>query len=109
MENYLKAKVAYSQKSDELHLEIQPKRIGEKLKKSDGTHETEKVLNYRILHVTMTISHKYPELSKYLDEIPVTIPVNKFPEITLKDLRAYHESLRAIMSKYILEHPLASK
>lgn len=56
----------------------------------------------------MTISHKYPELSKYLDEMPETIPVNKFPEITLKDLRAYHESLRAIMCKYILEHPINS-
>jgi len=108
MENYLKAEVSFSQKSDKLHLEIQPKRIGEKLKKPTGSHETEKVLNYRILHVTMTISHKYPELSKYLDEMPETIPVNKFPEITLKDLRAYHESLRAIMCKYILEHPINS-
>ena len=36
--------------------------------------ETEKELNSKILDITMKIRENYPELSKYLDEMPETIP-----------------------------------
>ncbi|OFY93352.1 MAG: hypothetical protein A3K10_07065 [Bacteroidetes bacterium RIFCSPLOWO2_12_FULL_31_6] len=65
--------------------------------------ETEKDLNEKILKITLKIKDQYPELSKYLEEMPVTIPDKKDPEITLKKLRTYYESLYSLLNKYILE------
>ena len=68
----------------------------------------EKDLNAKILKTTITIKNKYPELSKYLDEMPDTIPNEKDPEITLKNLSAYYESLNSILKKYKSTHPASS-
>jgi hypothetical protein len=67
--------------------------------------EIEKDLNSKILKVTMTIKEQYPELSKYLEEMPATIPSDKDPEITLKNLSEYYESLNSLLNEYKLEHP----
>lgn len=67
--------------------------------------ETEKELNSKILKITMMITEQYPELSKYLEEMPVTIPDEKNPEITRKNLNAYYDSLNSMLNKYLLEHP----
>lgn len=67
--------------------------------------ETEKDLNAKILKITMTIRDHYPELSKYLDEMPVTIPSEKDPEITLKHLSTYYESLNSMLNKYKVDYP----
>ncbi len=66
--------------------------------------EPEKELNAKILKITMTIKDQHPELSKYIEEMPVTIPDEKHPEITLKSLKAYYDSLNAILNKYTIEH-----
>lgn len=71
--------------------------------------EIEKDLNAKILKVTMTIKEHYPELVGFLEEMPETIPDEKDPEITLKNLSAYYESLNSMLSKYKLEHPKGSK
>lgn len=67
--------------------------------------KTEKDLNSKILKVTMTIKEQYPELSKYLEEMPVTIPTENDPEITLKHLSSYYESLNSLLNKYKLDYP----
>jgi len=67
--------------------------------------EIVKDLNSKILNMTLTIMDKYPELSKYLDEMPVTIPNTENPEITISNLKNYYESLNALMNKYKNEHP----
>lgn len=70
------------------------------------THEEiEKDLNSKILEITMRIRDQFPELSKYIEEMPVTIPDEQHPEITLKNLKMYYDSLNTILDKYILEHP----
>lgn len=66
--------------------------------------ESEKVLNLKILEITMTIQEKYPELSEYLGEMPVTIPDTESPEINVKNLRAYFDSLTSLLENYINEH-----
>ncbi|MFO7525374.1 MAG: hypothetical protein R6W68_07965 [Ignavibacteriaceae bacterium] len=66
--------------------------------------ESEKDLNSKILEITMTIKEKYPELLKYLGEMPVTIPDKKSPEIDGKDLREYYDSLSSILKNYAREH-----
>lgn len=63
------------------------------------------VLNEKILKITMKIKDQHPELSKYLEELPVTIPDENKPEITIDNLKIYYESLEAILNTYLLEHP----
>ena len=71
--------------------------------------ETENELNDKILKITMIIKDQYPELSKYIEEMPVTIPDEKDPEITRRGLRTYYDSLKAVLNKYTLEHPKENK
>ncbi|MCK3684940.1 hypothetical protein [Maribellus sp. YY47] len=67
--------------------------------------KSEKELNSEILRISMTILEKYPELSEYLKEMPVTIPSENEPEITLNHLKSYYESLNSLLNEYQLEHP----
>ncbi len=66
--------------------------------------ETEKEINAKILKITMTIKNQYPELSKYIEEMPITVPDEKNPEITLTNLNMYYDSLNSILNKYIEEN-----
>ena len=65
--------------------------------------DIERDLNLKIMLVTTEIKDHYPELIKFLDEIPVTIPDEKNMEITLKNLKSYYDSLSSMLNKYILE------
>jgi hypothetical protein len=62
--------------------------------------ETEKEINAKILAITMQIQTKHPELSKLLEEMPVTIPNENNPEINRKVLSDYYESLKSILRQY---------
>jgi len=62
-------------------------------------------LNAKILKITMTIKELYPELSKYLEEMPVSIPKEANPELTLQYLKNYYASLLELLSKYKLNNP----
>lgn len=63
-----------------------------------------KELNSQILKVTMQIRKQFPELSKYLLEMPETIPDTKNPEMNKKVLRDYLDSLKEILDKYAPNH-----
>ena len=73
------------------------------MNKSQGV-ESEEELNAKILDITMIIQEKYPELSKFLGEMPVTIPDKKSLEINGKNLREYLDSLTSILENYAREH-----
>ena len=64
---------------------------------------TEKELNEAILKITLTIQSEFPELSKYIEEMPVTIPT-AHPDIKLKNLADYYDSLNNVMKKYAKSH-----
>lgn len=68
--------------------------------------KTEKELNTDILKITMIIQSKFPELSKYLAELSVTIPDVANPEINTKILKEYYDSLEIIQKNYALNHRL---
>ena len=51
----------------------------------------------------MKIRTDYPELSKYLEEMPTTIPDIKNPEINIKILQDYYNSLESLLKKYTLK------
>jgi hypothetical protein len=63
-------------------------------------HENEIDLNKKIISVTMRIQKEFPELSKYLIEMPVTIPTENNPEITPETLNDYYESLFVFLASY---------
>lgn len=64
----------------------------------------ENYLNSRILKITTIIKNQYPELLEFLNEMPVAIPSEMSPEITLNNLKTYGESLNSLLKKYELEH-----
>ncbi len=66
--------------------------------------KTEHELNADILKITMKIRENYPELSKYISEMPVTIPNDVSPEINIKTLSDYYDSLLELMRKYAQSH-----
>lgn len=68
--------------------------------------ETKIELNAKIFAITSKIHSKHPELSKYLNEMPITIPTKSNPEITTKILNEYYQSLVDLHNKYELEHPI---
>ena len=65
--------------------------------------KTEKELNDAILKITLHIQNTYPELCKYFEEMPITIP-NSNPEINIKTLTDYYNSLEALSKKYAASH-----
>ncbi len=64
----------------------------------------EKELNEKILKITMTIRNDYPELSKYLNEMPDTLPSDSKPEMSNKTLFEYYKSLEAMLKEYVPSH-----
>ena len=64
----------------------------------------EKKISEKILEITMTIATQYPELSKYLNEMPVTIPDVSNPEIDKEILLEYYNSLDSMLKEYMPNH-----
>lgn len=65
---------------------------------------TEKELNEDILKMTITINEQFPELSKYIEEMPITIPNTANPEINMAVLTDYYDSLVSLLKKYGVSH-----
>lgn len=66
--------------------------------------KTEKELDAAILEITLEIKEQYPELSKYILEMPVTIPNMENPKMNCKALQEYHDSLDVLLKDYIKQH-----
>ena len=62
--------------------------------------KTELELNEMILEITKNIREKKPELLKFLDEMPVTIPYDENPPKHLKTLTSYYDSLVALVEEH---------
>lgn len=61
---------------------------------------TRNELNRDILTITMTIADRFPELSKYIGEMPVIISDSLGQEIKSSNLKDYYDSLDAFQEKY---------
>ena len=72
--------------------------------------QTEQDLNDDILQITMTIEDKFPELSKYIGEMPVRIfsASASDSEISIKNLRSYYDSLVSLLENYAPYHSQAA-
>jgi len=60
-------------------------------------------LNLKIIRVTQEIKDHYPQLTKFLEEMPVAAPDEKDMGITLKSLKSYYDSLNSVLNNYISE------
>ena len=60
----------------------------------------------KIPQITREIEDKYPELQKYLDELPITLSDddNKVEKMDEKMLKEYLENLKSIVKKYKKEY-----
>lgn len=61
-------------------------------------------LNTTIFSTTTKIQEEFPELNKYLDEIPEYDFANNQKEINNIELKDYLESLKDLLSTYSKEH-----
>ncbi len=104
MENKKDNKTGPNQESEKLKNEVRSVMNSQPAPKANVYQDTEKDLNAKILKITLMIQEQYPELSKYLEEMPVTVPNVENPHIELENLKKYFNSLTAILDKYKLEH-----
>jgi hypothetical protein len=73
--------------------------------KSKAYEDAERDLNLKIIEVTKRIKDHYPQLTTFLDEMPIAVADDKNVEITLRNLRSYYDSLNTMLNKYISEQP----
>ncbi|MBA3681893.1 MAG: hypothetical protein H0W73_12145 [Bacteroidetes bacterium] len=66
--------------------------------------KTEKELNSDILKMTMKIREVYPELLKYMSEMPFKISYAVSNTLNLIALNDYYDSLHMIYKKYATNH-----
>lgn len=67
--------------------------------------EAESEFVKKIMSITTLIKERHPELISFLEELPVTIPDVNDPQLNLKSLKEYYESLCVLLKKYEIEHP----
>ena len=65
---------------------------------------SEQDVNASILKMNMFIQKYYPELMKYVGEMPITIPNEEKPAIGVQILNAYFSSLFVLVLDYTLTH-----
>ena len=61
-------------------------------------------INNKILYLTNEIKKKYPELIKYIGEIPVKDVFTNSYEVNTKNLLDYYNTLKIIFDEYDLMH-----
>jgi predicted RNA binding protein with dsRBD fold (UPF0201 family) len=66
--------------------------------------KTEIELTEDILKITKAIKEFYPELIKYISEMPTTINYEASKKINLKYLQEYYNSLDILLKKYSNTH-----
>lgn len=65
---------------------------------------SEQQINTSILKMNMFIQKYYPELMKYVGEMPITIPNEEQPTINEKKLNVYYSSLFVLVLDYAKTH-----
>jgi hypothetical protein len=66
--------------------------------------KTAKEWNQKIIDLSQRITREFPELSKYISEIPVKISEKYKPGATAENLKEYYNSLAAIVRNYSPTH-----
>jgi hypothetical protein len=72
------------------------------LKKYFNTNHMQTELEQRIIRITGEIHKEFPELVKYITEIPISVSTET--EGNIKNLEDYYSSLEEIIHKYSKTH-----
>jgi hypothetical protein len=64
----------------------------------------EEALNAEILKYTAQIKELHPEVYEMLDEDTITVPDTLSPEVKIRHLKDYLESLKVILRRYEKTH-----
>jgi hypothetical protein len=67
--------------------------------------KTEIILIEKIISITAMIKEKHPELMRFIDEMPITIPDENNPQLNTTALIEYYNSLNDLLKKYDIQHP----
>ena len=105
MKNYSKENKTLKPETDKRHKDSKLVFKGQNPNNTYSNEDAVADLNSKILKITMAINEQYPELSKYIEEMPVTIPNEQNPNVTVDNLKSYYESLNLMLNKYKSEHP----
>lgn len=65
---------------------------------------TERELNEDILKITGVIQEKFPELTKFIGEMPEKISNTGGTSINTKILQEYFDSLQSLLKRYAVDH-----
>jgi hypothetical protein len=65
---------------------------------------TKKDFTARILAITTKIKQEHPELYPYLEEMAITLPDEKNPDVDTDALKEYYELLVVLLDKYNISH-----
>ncbi|MDE3742567.1 hypothetical protein [Maribacter polysaccharolyticus] len=57
-----------------------------------------------IAKLTTKMETDYPELYRYLDETPITLPIELHPKIDKNELEGYLDSLQELLRNYLKSH-----
>ncbi|MFT6872702.1 MAG: hypothetical protein ACJAVN_001713 [Roseivirga sp.] len=77
--------------------------IADRKNKNDKKMKTQREWEHSILEITNTIHQKFPELSKYIMEMPENNSEND--QVTIKTLKSYYYSLKDFLNNYEKMHP----
>lgn len=61
-------------------------------------------LQREITELTSHIETNYPELYRFLEENPITIPASDQPDVGTKSLEDYLESLKQLLKHHLERH-----
>ena len=61
-------------------------------------------LGQDIINITMRIQQEFPELTKYIKEMPVKVSGNHTADLNIKNLEEYYNSLAKQLSEYSKTH-----
>lgn len=68
-------------------------------------HEKEiNALNKMIIEITEKINNYHPELIDFLNEMPITMPDEKDPCVTIESLKKYYTSLENLIEQFENNH-----
>lgn len=66
--------------------------------------KTDQEINKDILRITGTITEKFPELLKFIEEMPLRIKYTGGDDIDTRHLEEYYNSLETLLEKYSKDH-----
>lgn len=66
--------------------------------------KTKKDILEAISRLTLEIESEYPELYRFLDESPVTIPTEAHPNLGVEELSTYYKGLKTMLEDYKKTH-----